>query len=77
MIPIATIKVKIEQGLPGAKVEITDPRKDGRHLKAIVLYKGFKGKSLIDQHRMVYGTLRKELKEELHTLSIETHEEEE
>ncbi len=66
------IKNKIEAGLPGAEAEIKDPRKDGVHLKAIIRYKGFKGKSLIEQHRMVYATLKDELKEELHALAIET-----
>lgn len=70
------IQQKIESGLPGAKVEIKDPRKDGMHLKAVVIYTGFRGKSLINQHRMVYDTLREEMKEEIHALSIETHEEE-
>ena len=74
MLTIQQIKEKIEEGLPGAKVEIKDPRKDGIHLKAIVTYTGFKDKSLVEQHQMVYATLREELKEEIHALGIETHE---
>ena len=69
---IEDIKKRIEEGLPGSKVEIQDPRSDGIHLKAIVIFKGFEGKSLIDQHRMVYDTLREELKEEVHALGLET-----
>jgi len=69
------VKSKIEEGLPGAKVEILDPRRDQIHIKAVVIYKGFKGKSLIEQHRMVYTCLEEELKEELHALGIETREE--
>ena len=72
MLTVEEIKAKIEEGLPGAKVEIQDPRKDGIHLKAIVVYKGFEGKNLIDQHRMVYDTLREELKEEVHALGLVT-----
>ena len=66
------VKNKIETGLPGAEVEILDPRKDGVHLKAMVRYRGFEGKSLLEQHRMVYETLKEELKEELHALALET-----
>ena len=72
MLTLDEIKVKIEKGLPGSKVEILDPRKDGVHLKAIVTFNGFEGKSLVEQHRMVYDTLKEELKEELHALGIET-----
>ncbi len=70
------IQQKIEQELPGSKVEILDPRKDGVHLKAIVTYKEFSGKSLLEQHRMVYNALKEELKQEVHALALETKEEE-
>jgi stress-induced morphogen len=66
------IKQKIEAGLQGAKVDILDPRKDGLHLKAIVTCPDFKNKTLIEQHRMVYATLKQELKQELHALALET-----
>lgn len=66
------IRQKIEQGLPGAQVEIQDPRKDGIHIKAIVKYKGFAGKTMVEQHRMVYDTLKEELKGDVHALGLET-----
>jgi stress-induced morphogen len=69
------IKRRIESQLPGATVIIQDPRKDGVHLHAIVTFAGFKDKSLIEQHRMVYATLKEELKEELHALGLETRSE--
>jgi stress-induced morphogen len=69
---IQEIKEKIESGLPGSNVEIQDPYNDGVHIKAIVVYTGFEGKSMIQQHRMVYDTLREELKEEVHALGLET-----
>ena len=74
MLTIEQIKNKIETGLPGAKIEILDPRKDGIHLKAIVIYSSFKDKSLLEQHRMVYETLQEELKGDLHALALETRE---
>jgi stress-induced morphogen len=69
---IPEIQNKIESGLPGSKVEILDPYKDGVHIKAVVIYDAFAGKSLIEQHRMVYATLKDELKEEIHALALET-----
>ncbi|MDP6143609.1 MAG: BolA/IbaG family iron-sulfur metabolism protein [Candidatus Marinimicrobia bacterium] len=35
-------------------------------------YRGFKGKSLIEQHRMVQKALEAELGNEIHALSIKT-----
>lgn len=72
---IPEIQKKIEEGLPGCTVEILDPYRDGVHIKAVVTYKGFSGKGLIEQHRMVYATLKEELKEEIHALALETRSE--
>lgn len=69
---IHELKSRIENGLPGASVEILDPRRDGVHLQANVVYQGFDGKSLLEQHRMVYGLLEEELKGELHALALQT-----
>lgn len=72
MIPSQEIKRRIEERLKGSKAEILDPREDGIHLRAVVIYSGFKGKTLLQQHRMVYDTLKEELKNELHALQLET-----
>ncbi len=69
---IQEIQSKIQSGLPGSEVEIQDPYNDGVHIKAIVKYSGFAGKSVLEQHRMVYSTLKDELKEEVHALGLET-----
>ncbi|EPG75464.1 BolA-like protein [Leptospira fainei serovar Hurstbridge str. BUT 6] len=69
---IEEIRNKIQTGLPGSSVEILDPYRDGVHIKAIVKYPGFEGKSMLEQHRMVYATLHEELKEEVHALALET-----
>ncbi|MEQ9365429.1 MAG: BolA/IbaG family iron-sulfur metabolism protein [Leptospirales bacterium] len=66
------LKERLERGLEGASVEIQDPFQDGVHIKAVVVYAGFAGKSLIQQHRMVYDLVREELKGELHALALET-----
>ncbi|PJZ68567.1 BolA family transcriptional regulator [Leptospira perolatii] len=69
---IEQIRQKIAAGLPGADVTILDPYHDGVHIKAVVKYEGFAGKSILEQHRMVYSTLEEELKEEVHALALET-----
>lgn len=66
------VKDLIEKALHGSKVQVTNPRNDGKHLQAIVIYKGFKGKSLLEQHRIVYKILGENLKERIHALALET-----
>ncbi|MEK6760796.1 MAG: BolA family protein [Nanoarchaeota archaeon] len=72
---IEEIKEKIEKSIPNSDAEIINERNDGMHFKAIVKSSSFKGKGLLEQHRMVLDTVAEELKRNLHSLSIETHEE--
>lgn len=74
MITSEEIKEKIEKSIPNSHAEIINERNDEMHFKAIVKSKEFKGKSLVEQHRMVYSALEEELKRKLHSLSIETRE---
>jgi acid stress-induced BolA-like protein IbaG/YrbA len=70
---IEKIKQLIEAGLEGCSAEVTG---DGRHFEAVVVYEGFAGKTIIQQHRMVMETVKAELEsEELHALSIKTQPE--
>jgi stress-induced morphogen len=62
----------IEEDLPGAKVTIEDLRGDGDHYAAHVIYEGFKGKSRVQQHQMVYKSLKGRMGGELHALALQT-----
>jgi acid stress-induced BolA-like protein IbaG/YrbA len=65
------IKLLIEQGLPGAEVDVLGD--DGQHFEAVVVSTAFTGKSLIEQHRMVKATLGDKFSSgELHALSLKT-----
>ncbi len=66
------LKSKIEAALPGATVQVLDPNHDGEHLQAIVIYAGFEGKTLLEQHRMVTDPIKDELKGPVHALAIKT-----
>ncbi len=70
------IKGCILRALPGANVEVLDPRNDGKHLKTIVVWEGFKGLSLLEQHRKVNEAVASLIEiGKVHALSIETREE--
>lgn len=64
------IEKLIEAGLPGCVARVTGD--DGRHFEAEVLYTGFEGQSLIEQHRMVYATLGAKMGSEIHALRLRT-----
>ncbi|MBL8956747.1 MAG: BolA/IbaG family iron-sulfur metabolism protein [Myxococcaceae bacterium] len=71
---IADLKRRIEQGLPGAEVEIRDLTGTGDHFEARVVAEAFAGKTLVEQHQQVYAPLQDLLKTgELHALALKTY----
>jgi|TARA_B110001452_G_scaffold246323_1_gene231569 stress-induced morphogen len=68
------IEVLIKEAMPGAIVEIQDLAGDGNHYSATVTSEKFKGKSKIEQHKMVYNSLKGKMGNELHALAIKTKE---
>ncbi len=62
----------IQEGLPGAEVTIEDLRGDGDHYAAHVVFDGFRGKSRVQQHQMVYKSLKGRMGGELHALALQT-----
>ena len=71
MVTAEVIQNLITQGLPGCQVSVDG---DGRHWYATVISEAFGGKSLLQQQRLVYGTLGERLiTGEIHALSIKTY----
>ena len=67
------IESMIKEALPDSVVVIEDLRGDGDHYSAHVKSALFNGKSKIQQHQMVYGALKNELKTEIiHALALKT-----
>ena len=69
MIQPEDIKQMIERGLPGARVTASG---DGQHFEAVVVFEGFVGKNMVQQHQMVYRTLGDKMRSEIHALSLRT-----
>ena len=68
------IEKHIKEAMPDAKVEIQDLAGDGNHYSATVMSSEFAGKSKIEQHKMVYNSLKGRMGNELHALAIKTKE---
>jgi len=68
------IEKLIKQSIPDALVEIQDLAGDGNHYSAIVSSSEFIGKSKIEQHKIVYASLKGKMGNELHALAIKTKE---
>ena len=68
------IESLIKEALPDAQVEIQDLAGDGNHYSATVISSEFSGKTKIQQHKMVYNSLKGKTGNELHALAIKTKE---
>ena len=68
------IEVLIKESFPDARIESQDLAGDGNHYSATVISSKFVGKTKIQQHKMVYDSLRGKMGNELHALALKTKE---
>ena len=68
------IRDLIKEPIPDAEITIKDLAGDENHYSATIKSKIFNGKSKIEQHKMVYKSLKGKMGNELHALSINTIE---
>ena len=68
------IEKLIKESIPDALVEMQDLAGDGNHYSATISSSEFVGKSKIEQHKIVYASLKGKMGNELHALAIKTKE---
>jgi stress-induced morphogen len=66
------IEVMIKQALPDAEVVIKDLAGDGNHYAAEVVSASFRGKSRVQQHKLVYDALKGNMGGALHARALQT-----
>jgi stress-induced morphogen len=71
-IPINEIKKLIIDSIPDAIIEIKDLMGDNNHYAVIIKSSQFNNINKIEQHKLVYKSLKGKMGNELHALSITT-----
>ena len=71
-LPIEEIKKLIKESIPDATIEIKDLMGDSNHYAAVIKSTRFNNISKIEQHKLVYKSLKCKMGNELHALSITT-----
>ncbi len=66
------LKKLIEAGIPGADVDVRDLTGTRDHFGVQVVSSSFAGKSLVEQHQMVYRAVGNELTNAVHALQVRT-----
>lgn len=71
---LAEIEDLLESEIPDASAEVTQPRgrDDEDHLAAVVVSPAFEGKSLVEQHDLVYDALGDRMTTDIHALELKT-----
>jgi acid stress-induced BolA-like protein IbaG/YrbA len=64
------VQACIEQGLACDLVQVVG---DGHHFEAVIVSPEFRGRSRVQQHRLVYRALGERMREEVHALSMQTY----
>lgn len=67
-----TIRDLILKALPDAMVQVQDLTGGGDHFEVAVVSAAFKGKSMVDQHRMIYQAVGNAMDGPIHALKIKT-----
>jgi len=72
------VERRIEAGIEDADAKVSLPRvpdegHEDAHFAAVVVSPAFEGKSLVEQHQMVYDALGDAMTTEIHALEMKTY----
>jgi stress-induced morphogen len=67
-----TIRIRLLEAFPDARVEVTDLTGSEDHFQALVVTSAFQGKSRLEQHRLVYAALGDLMHAQIHALALTT-----
>ena len=72
------VERRIEAGIPDADASVTLPRMpdedhEDAHFAAVIVSPSFEGKSLVEQHQMVYDALGDAMTDDIDALEMKTY----
>ena len=72
MLSTEQVKQLLEEGIPGAKAEVSDLTGTSDHFAVTVTADAFRGKGTLEQHKMVHAALGEHLTTSIHAVQIRT-----
>jgi stress-induced morphogen len=73
MLEPSKVQELLARAFPGADIELVDLTGTQDHYQARIVSDAFAGKSLIEQHKLVYGALGDAMNGPIHALSLKTY----
>ena len=66
------IEQYLKDAFPDAELDLKDTAGDGDHYQLVITSAAFKGKSRVQQHQMVFDSLKGHMGGTLHALAVKT-----
>lgn len=73
MLPPDQVRSLLDAAFPGADIEVVDLTGTQDHYQARIVSEAFAGKTLIEQHQMVYRALGDAMHGPIHALALKTY----
>lgn len=74
MISPNELQQMIQTGFPDAEIQVQDLTGGGDHYQVTVISSAFTGKSLVQQHRLVYGIVNEAMAtDKIHAFALKTY----
>jgi len=74
MVSPEQVEAMIQAEMPDAQIQVQDLTGGGDHYQVTVISPLFEGKTLVQQHQMVYGAVRQAMSTEaIHALALKTY----
>ena len=73
MIQPDAVQEKLVQSFPNSEVVVQDTTGTLDHFQVLIISPAFEGKTMVEQHQMVYKALGDLMKEAIHALALKTY----
>ncbi len=73
MMPIEELNAMLEGAFPGDEIRLSSPMDDNNHFQLVVVSPKFDGKTMVEQHQLVYQALGDAMREAVHALALKTY----
>ena len=72
MMPIEELETMLQTAFPGGEIHLSSPQQDNNHFRLVLISDRFDGKTMVEQHQLVYEALGDSMREAIHALSLKT-----
>lgn len=73
MMPSEEVQAMLDSAFPDSDIHLSSRNGDNHHFELVIISGQFEGKSMVQQHQLVYKALGDAMKEAIHALALNTY----